>query len=117
MTPQEIIDGKKAIAEFMNFQPLPNNHYHCVLPNVDTILPPQYMKFDSSWDWLMSVVEKISKLDEVFYFSILYGKSSDIIVKNLADSFFTSINYSDENTLDCVFKSVIAFIKWFNEIK
>lgn len=89
---------------------------------------PSEMKFHSSWDWLMPVIEKIAQHT---YES--YNESNgykDIIVHDRAyprtfgmidneGKWMVRINrqhLEQENTLiEAAYKSVIEFIKWFND--
>jgi len=72
----------------------------------------KWMKYNSSWDWLMPVVEQIEHLN---YFV-------DI-------NHWTSIYKAEWETRDCIvtvidgtkfkntYKAVVEFIKWYNENK
>ena len=58
MSEKEIIEGNKLIAEFMGIKII-QSRYGCNHPLV-TCPYPDYsnLKYHSSWDWLMPVVEK-----------------------------------------------------------
>ena len=59
MTQEEIIEGNELIAKFMEYE-IPNQTYVKLKWIVyDGVF--QSMKFHCSWDWLMSVVEKIEQ--------------------------------------------------------
>ena len=83
MTQEEIIEGNKTIAEFMDMQ---NNPFP---PEVDEL------RYHTSWDWLMPVVEKIS---EVAAGGITYDIHQTLAVANMEKSY----------------KSIIEFIEWYN---
>ena len=63
MTQEETRLGNKAIAEFMGWKYISDGDCFYKAPNY---LFSNEMKYHSSWEWLMPVVEKISriKLDE-----------------------------------------------------
>ena len=56
------MQNNKLIAEFMGYEV---NHGKCYSPkyNDGTIAP---MQFDTSWDWLMPVVNKIRSMDSTY---------------------------------------------------
>jgi hypothetical protein len=75
---------------------------------MDFILPPQYMKFNSSWDWLMPIRNKIHSLGGYI-----------ILAKNLVTVQYVfaarTIQFEEDSQLESVYKAVIDFIKWYNE--
>ena len=94
----------KLIAEFLGFEEFYNNHYRCLIKlyENDSILPPQYMKFNTDWNWLMKAVEKcLTKLDT-------YNVTTNEHYNNIHDSLW-SINITE------VYNAVVEFIKWYNE--
>lgn len=76
----------------------------------------EYLRYNSSWDWLMPVVEKIEKLDyikvESNYQNVendwqcLIVKSNDIIIQEF-----------DFNHIDAMYQAVVQFIEWYNKQK
>ena len=76
------------------------------------------LEYDTSWDWLMPVVEKIGELykkafptNEIFIQKILAHE--DPIEKEYIDVISTSIC----TPISEVYTEVIKFIKWYNEKK
>lgn len=61
-TTDEILDGNKLIAEFMEFKIMyKNGNIPCVdIPYVSCEPISSWAKYHVSWDWLMPVIEKIS---------------------------------------------------------
>lgn len=114
MKTKEIIEGNKLIAEFMGVTQKENNWYdgfelhqaglpfRCGAEGNGT----HELKFDTSWDWLMSVVEKISSLSKPNFTDEINRKRIEIFKK--VDIF---------STIEWVYKSVIEFIKWYNQNK
>ena len=123
---ENIDRDNKLIAEFMypsENLPVYNSIHdkHPVIQPVFTIgkykkYSVKKLKFHSSWDWLMPVVEKIESLvfpnDEYYNFNILGGCCTYII-----SSHGHELVCSDrgKSKLECVYKAVVEFIKWYNE--
>lgn len=74
-------------------------------------IPKKDLKFDTSWDWLMPVVEKINSLNGVSY--TIEGKCAMEIGRNGCRIAF----YTSDSMIETVYKAVVEFIKWYNEIK
>jgi hypothetical protein len=104
MTKGEIIGGNKLIAEFMGY---------CVFKNLLSMMPASLhcikekdvKPYHSSWDALMPVYIKIvlgemhgDNNDGITLFNIMYDRLGD------ADG------------IDEVWKSIVAFIKWYNTL-
>jgi len=113
-------DNNKLIAEFMGCVENPNNGvWNTVCPFEGKGHHPETMKYHTSWDWLMPVVEKIEE-DERYNVDILqYGTiiSSNTkeqgyleIVNNVADISF-------DRKIDHTYQAVVEFIKWYNQNK
>lgn len=122
MTKKEILEGNKLIAEFMGGKVV-NNVYFCNNPATTPkggsfcYTYEQYLdhynigqaKYDSSWDWLMPVVEKIK--------NICIKRSKIFLLKNripkqIEGDVFEALLKVDINVL---YLSTINFIKWYNE--
>lgn len=94
------------IAEFMGFTPqkssLGNTYSH---PNLMGVYGGSGMKFkyDTSWDWLMPVVERIESL----------GDSNDRIFES--SEFHELMELSIKTSIERVYWFVIQFIKWYND--
>jgi len=126
MTQEEILESNKIIAEFLGYS---EGYPHKIdqygyeqtvegykINGVD--IATDDLKYHYSWDWLMPVAEKISKLGEVYYFSILPNASTDIMLKTITidDAFIFNFHVEEsQSTLDCVYKTVVSFIKWYNQ--
>ena len=119
------IENNKLIAEFMGHTPMTMNEYHnrdnCL--NDDNILwIDEQCYYDSKWDWLMPVVEKIEEiaLEEV--------KGSYKIHRYRIDTSYCQCNIVDTKTdeiiiendapkLTAIYLSVVEFIKLNNKNK
>lgn len=100
MTKEEIIAGNKLIAEFMK-----KGKIH-----------PNDLKYHSSWDWLMPVVEKIEQRfidnqDAESGFSIRIEAYLCVIEGMLGNQI--SEGFEDKKILS-VWKAIVDFIEWYN---
>ena len=139
MSEQEIIEGNKLIAEFIGYKfngnivisaPLDKNGFD----NYDILTGYNISQaaYNSSWNWLMSVVEKIDNLN----ISNLNLEESSCVHAEIAGShikisirhnhtgmedyhfLYFENDYTDENSkILAVYKAVIEFIKWYNKQK
>jgi hypothetical protein len=103
--------NNKLIAEFMGMEDYQEMGEY-VTPN-----------YDSSWDWLMPVVEKIKKIpsydrDKFSTYVVIsfntkiysgaYGGS-----KPHSNIYFNK-TFSGNTTIEATYKAVVEFIKWYN---
>ena len=125
--PQDIvsIDGYKgwwSKPDALNF---PNHNYSQIMFGA--------MKFDTSWDWLMPVLDEIEKKGakislisnfNPFHKSNFYEISIEIVSGELSKSGssfrcdgYKYQKHSDTgvNKLEVVYNSAVEFIKWFND--
>jgi hypothetical protein len=107
MTHQE---GNKLIAEFMGWTEIPGNMMKEKLG-----VPPirmEELKFHSSWDALIPVVEKIQSIviqnDDEFSIEFYYGLSSDELKTFVSVG---DIKISHESPITAVWQTVIKFIQ------
>ena len=106
----EIIEGNKLIAEFMQWK-------HCEDIEYDNYEMSQ-LKYHSSWDWLMGVVEKI---EELGYDTGICGVM--INGERLTEVMFSPVQKDSKieihsrqpiPKIELTWQSVIQFIKWYN---
>lgn len=123
MTQEQITQNNKLIAEFMKVS-TPNG---LVFEDVNTG-EIHTIKYHTSWDWLMPVVEKIEDLmDNIDAYEFSIGRHCVIVrAKNRStgEKFYFSLDYFDYDfgsgervKLYTVFKAVVEFINWYNENK
>lgn len=117
-TADPITEGNKLIAEFMGadfnnegdfcYFKLPDNKAHTV----------GGLKYHTSWDWLMPVVEKIEK-DFVNSSTISHHRFEDTYWCEFIDSEETQTGYAKSETskIEAVWLCVIDFIKYYNQNK
>lgn len=95
-------ENNKLIAEFMGMELGDDKTMY--YDDVENLHPPtavDKLKYHSSWDWLMPVVEKCYQCD--------YEEGGDMHMR-MNDAIMT-INIEE------VYQAVIEFIKWYNENK
>ena len=111
MTLEEIIEGNKLIAEFYGD-----------ISGI-TSYPDERYEFHSSWDWLMSVVEKIESIMDVYHGRFgVHIVSNDCTIQSTRFRPDKKIpdppHYFNYITLDTKIEStwlmVVRFIKWYN---
>jgi hypothetical protein len=92
-----------------------------LITEVDEALPSE-MLFHTSWDWLMSVVQRIEDLGyltDIFY-SPNGNQCMSIKAKDHTEYSYGSTRaykYARENKKAAVYKAVVEFIKWYNKNK
>jgi len=91
----DTMENNCLIAEFMGYR-----------PTVEDISDNRY---DTSWDWLMEVVEKI----EAMGFQFWIGKYASSITKE-SDKSFGELSVKGDNKLSVIYQLGIQFIKLHN---
>ena len=119
-------DNNKLIAEFMGFktQDSPNERWHkqyFTQPNNAWGCRIEKLHFDTDWNWLMEVVEKI---ENIISDGIVFNVFID---KNKTHVFYAPANYSNEKWFSNLFlhegdtkikntyNACIEVIKWYNK--
>ncbi len=69
------------------------------------------LKFNTDWNWLMQVVEKINNTGR-FEVVIKYGFC--YITDGLGE---LTLSFPEKNTMYAVYKAVVEFVKWYNQTK
>ncbi len=132
MTNEEIISNNRLIAEFMGAKHkkdmpslsrayMDGNNYIWIpihgIVRKDTISIGKgpIMKFHSSWNWLMPVVEKIEgiKDDQGYLTKVkIWVNRCDIVFGNDVKHFPYKLG---ETKIEATYTAVIEFIKWYND--
>jgi hypothetical protein len=138
MTQEEIIKRNKVIAEFMGAYKEKDYIDQYTLDKMYTFHPSNYsnlcstrmtalpedMLFNSSWDWLMPVVEKIESLEMIGYCNTrpfwveIYGNMAHISIDNDKSFYgrpieFKFKNYRCSSKIEAVFIAVSDFCEWY----
>ena len=119
MTQKETIENNRLIAEFMGLEPNRGGEYEMyqVLdfiedkPRSKHFYFPSEMMFHESWDWLMLVIEEISKRFEVNNNFHLYNNYMTEDGTDREDFLIFRL------PLETAFLAVVDFIKWHNKQK
>ena len=96
------IEDNELLAEFIGFDVLSNGHYQ-----YESELTRTLPEFNSDWNWLMQVVEKIESLNH----------------KNNEEHFqlvsfihhWLRRKHKELTKIEAVYNACIEFIKWYNE--
>ncbi len=125
MTPKQIMSTNQFIAEFMGFK-MQVEDFHGINiiqdPDGETYDLGQ-LKYNTSWDYLMPVVEKIEDLsfNSGYGFSVIIDNWECFIKDRLSGEIIVSVSatasdnkYKSISKIDAVFKAVIEFINWYN---
>jgi hypothetical protein len=102
MTQEEIIEGNKLIAEFMGKKTTKIEY-----EKNESVVCPVPLYYDSSWDWLIPVVEKIELGARVD----IYGKACKIS----QSQWTVDIAHINEKKIIAVWECVVDFIQWYNK--
>lgn len=109
MTQEQIIEGNKLIADFMNYpkEGEGSAYYyamkHCYENN--------NMKYHTSWDWLMPVVEKIHAETDVWV-TIMYNCCK---MHWMTIGVHEPIMIDEVPTVEAVYTAILQFITWYNQ--
>ena len=99
------------IAIFMGFYDVQSGTYKVEFPFKTGFLREYELKFDTSWDWLMPVVEKIEKSGGIYV--DMSGKTCTI--GQIRDDL--KLEAWAMTKLEATYIVVVEFIKWYNTQK
>lgn len=111
------MENNKLIAEFMGYsQPHPD-YPTTTYWYKQGKAPLTILSFDSDWNWLMEVVEKIDSLGFVTEISGNIERSFALIGIANSNISISRVGYGVEfmNKKDATYRAVIEFITWYNE--
>lgn len=107
-------EENKLIAEFMELKRYWDGRYGWIYPNPvqgerGSVLGDKGLKYHSSWEWLMPVIEKIEKANYGFKMcrkvvEIYFDDSKEVI-----------LTVKENSRLNSLHKAVVEFIKWYNQ--
>lgn len=123
-----------AVAQFMGAKLTASGHLEA-LPEWGThrnMISAEDLKYDSSWDWLMPVIEKIKTINLVSSVTIdsrcgVKVAKGEYYMENRCDFKLWHIAWnpstihigvcSEEDHLTVCYKAVLKFLKWYEENK
>ena len=107
------MEDNKLIAEFMGSKVTINNYF---VNGMYQTLKDEELKYNSDWNWLMEVVEKIESLTDInsngcfmvlesigFNAKFIFDDGTRILKDN-----------KGESKIQSVYNACIEFIKWYN---
>ncbi len=130
LTQEEIVEGNKLFAEFMNLKVVTFNglvsgsskHYAALQDPLITVKVGNEgtLYYHKSWDWLFPVIDKINDMGKGYSFAIFKTYVSLTVEKGGKIFKDFSFAYSEYITAEqtgkvAAFKLLVRFIKWHNE--
>ena len=119
----KVSQGSAEIALFMGFTKCDEDDYMEVPEEQQSIFnygyyKPNKMKYHSSWDWIMPVVEKIERMsrengDSSLMFTFFGGKDYCGVRRNDLNGDVIVLKASDTK-ITAYWQCVIEFINWYN---
>lgn len=106
----EYTETNKLIAEFMGLHQNKDPYEQDMWFNSENHLVHNGLKYHTSWDWLMPVVEKIESMG--YKFQMCRRRVTIKTDTNEIELFDTK----GHSKLDAVYQSVSKFIQWYNSI-
>ena len=76
----------------------------------ESICSDDELRYDTSWDWLMPVVEKIESIK-------ICNKGGAAVIINGTLCQINGISHIESTKIKAVYSAVIHFIKWYNAKK
>jgi len=124
MEEKEILEGNKIIGQFMGWKYSKSGKTARRVDN-DSAYRLSDIHYDSSWDWLMPVVEKISRIEfdrkydedqekwiiwthHPVTFGMLNDKGQSMV------RFYCSGLFEADTLIEAAYLAVVDFIKWHN---
>jgi len=117
-TEDEIIEGNMLIAEFMSVSQVSAENGHFYYVNGDSY---KELRYHSSWDWLMPVVEKINKMNAAIVINPHNVNITTHVIDHLLQDdsylkqYFFKPSGHNYTPIEAVWQCVVEFIKWYNE--
>lgn len=123
MKTNEILEGNKLIAEFMGWGErgiyrTPFEDAGMCNGEPSSICYDRNLLFNSDWNWLMLVVEKIEEIEDKNGYNIFWVKIDGVCCEiQQADSLDIIVEADCETKIESVFLACVKFIKWYNQNK
>ena len=123
MTNEEIIEGNKLIAEFMGGKFRKSKDKNTLnkyfdLKDKGYFYYENEIRYHTSWDWIMPVLEKIEQLGciiEISYSLVCMCRICVIGIKHEKAFNIINDNNGGLEPIIAIYKSVVEFIKWYNQ--
>lgn len=123
MTNEEIIEGNKLIAEFMGGKFRKSKDKNTLnkyfdLKDKGYFYYENEIRYHTSWDWIMPVLEKIEQIGCIIEISYsLVCMCRICVIGKKHEKAFNIINDNNGGLepIIAIYKSVVEFIKWYNQ--
>ena len=99
-------ENNKLIAEFMEYKPT----FEVYIDDVLTTLERPIKNYNSDWNWLMEVVEKIEEMADWSLELLTTDKKEYQMLIPLSNT-----NVIVETKIEAVYNGCVEFIKWYNK--
>jgi len=102
------------VPEYWRLTPLHKRRLYWCIGKGGFGMTASELKYNTSWDWLMPVVEKINntkhptlneRIDVIIYRRTCHINDIQQII----------IETTGKDMLECTYKAVVSFIKWYNQ--
>lgn len=110
MKTNEITEGNRTLAEFMTGRPKISKVFfelNCAAGD---------LKYHTSWDWLMPVVEKIESIVDNFggqRFNVQIEQCFCCIIENRTSH--DIVNFDRDTKMEAVFSACVKFAEWYKK--
>lgn len=123
MKKQEVIDNNRLIAEFMGAKYSHEVDFNLKKTEMwmpfEGIVYIELLRYHSSFNWLMPVIEKIESIKTVDIdsqqFEVIIYSSFTVISNHEGIEVINCSEYPSR--IDNTYKAVVQFIKWYNQQK
>lgn len=110
METTKITEGNKLIAEFMSIEFKDVGYSNKMASINGGFYFANELKYHTSWDWLMPVVEKIENLHDGYMLVEISDEKCYIGYGSFYQNTATA-----ETKIQAVYGAVVEFIKWYNQ--
>lgn len=126
MEDKEVIEGNIIISSFMDCNLTEKMQRDChKFPTMDGTCTSRWLRYHKSWDWKMSVVEKIETIEDDKYgrFVIhIYSNACSIqSIKqhpiDLLPLYMSDPNAILDTKIESTWYNIVSFIKWYSQHK
>lgn len=107
------------LAEFMGFKFTKEYNPYWITPhsNKNWSSKIELLQFDSDWNWLMEVVQKINLLDNFEYSVNIYTMDCYITDSKMNKIVSIDCKYNVNELINSVYEACVEFVKWYNKNK
>lgn len=113
MDSKEILENDELIAKFMQLEKSTLTIDGHILYFIDGTHTNS--RYNSSYDWLMSVIEKIESLGCIIEISFSLVTICRICVIGKKNERVTNFINTGNNSIEVIYKIVVEYIKWYNK--